>query len=209
MSTKMWTRRLIAGLGVVLTAVIAPGCGDTVRSSRSPAYLILTDLSAEAGCFDEEESNELSSDVQTGGGVCEDIGIVTLRVALKDIGQPGSAVGPTANNVITVTRHRVNFRRTDGRNTPGVDVPWPFEGAGTVTVTTDDTELSFVLVRAQAKLESPLRQLADAAFAGLGGAGLISTIADVTFYGHDQVGNEVAVTGSISVNFADWADPDN
>jgi hypothetical protein len=209
MSTKMWTRRLIAGIGLVLTAVIAPGCGDAVRSSRSPAYLVITELSAEAGGFEEEASNELNSDVQTDGGVFEDVGVVTLRLALKDIGQPGSGVGPSANNVITVTRHRVNFRRTDGRNTPGVDVPWPFEGAGTVSVSTDETEMSFVIVRAQAKLESPLRQLANASFGGLGGAGLISTIADVTFYGHDQVGNEVTVTGSISVNFADWADPDN
>jgi hypothetical protein len=59
------------------------------------------------------------------------------------------------------------------------------------------------MVRAQAKLEPPLRNLR----AG-GGAGLISTIADVTFYGKDQTGTDVSVTGSISVNFADWADPD-
>ena len=44
------------------------------------------------------------------------------------------------------------------------------------------------------------------ALSGLGGAVAISTIADVTFYGRDQVGNEVSVMGSISVNFADWAD---
>jgi hypothetical protein len=29
----------------------------------------------------------------------------------------------------------------------------------------------------------------------------------VTFYGTDQAGNEVQATGSISVNFSDWADP--
>ena len=60
----------------------------------------------------------------------------------------------------------------------------------------------FALVRAQAKVEAPLKSLA-----GGGGAALISTIADVTFYGKDQTGNDVAVTGSISVNFADWGDP--
>jgi hypothetical protein len=42
---------------------------------------------------------------------------------------------------------------------------------------------------------------------GQGGAFAISTIADVTFYGTDQTGNDVSVTGSISVNFADWGDP--
>ena len=46
------------------------------------------------------------------------------------------------------------------------------------------------------------------ALRGLGGSVLISTIANVTFYGHDQTGIPVSVTGSISVNFADWADPE-
>jgi hypothetical protein len=206
MSTKTCMRGLVTA-GVALAALLAPGCGDVVRNSRSPAYLIIEDLSAEAGGVEEEATNELSSDVLTNGGVFEDAGIVTFRLALKNIGQPGSTVAPTDNNVITVNRYRVNFRRTDGRNTPGVDVPWPFEGAGTVSVT-DEAQLSFVLVRAQAKLEAPLGQLADPTATGLGGAGLISTIADVTFYGRDQVGNDVSVTGSISVNFADWADPD-
>jgi len=58
------------------------------------------------------------------------------------------------------------------------------------------------MVRAQAKIESPLVELR-----GSGGAIIISTLADVTFYGQDQNGNQVAVTGTISVNFADWADP--
>ena len=68
-----------------------------------------------------------------------------------------------------------------------------------------DTPVSvvFSLVRTQAKLEPPL-----IALRGLGGAIAIATLADVTFYGRDQTGNEVSVTGTISVNFADWADPD-
>jgi hypothetical protein len=43
---------------------------------------------------------------------------------------------------------------------------------------------------------------------GGNGALVISTIADVTFFGKDQTGRDVTVTGSISVNFADWADED-
>ena len=34
----------------------------------------------------------------------------------------------TPINAITLTRYRVDFRRTDGRNTPGVDVPYGFDG---------------------------------------------------------------------------------
>ena len=61
----------------------------------------------------------------------------------------------------------------------------------------------FVLVRAQAKVEAPLKSLRRRRRRRS-----ISTIADVTFYGKDQTGNDVAVTGSISVNFADWGDPE-
>jgi hypothetical protein len=120
---------------------------------------------------------------------------------MKDIGLYG-ANGPSRNNYITVNRYRVTYKRSDGRNTPGVDVPFGFDGAGTVTVTDQDAGLAFVLVRVQAKLEPPLMNLRNG-----GGADTISTIADITFYGRDQAGNDISVTGSISVNFADWADP--
>jgi len=81
-------------------------------------------------------------------------------------------------------------------------VPYGFDGATTGTISESDATLTFVLVRVQAKLESPLVNLA-----GLGGAQAIATLADVTFYGRDQAGNDVKVTGSINVTFADFSDP--
>jgi hypothetical protein len=41
-----------------------------------------------------------------------------------------------------------------------------------------------------------------------GNARFISTIAEITFYGRDQAGNEVTAVGMMNVNFGDWADPD-
>jgi hypothetical protein len=180
------------------------GCSSTVREGRSPAYLIIDTLAASSGNEPDKTSGELSSDVTTLGTVFEDLGSVTFSAALKDIGPAGSTPTPTSNNFITVNRYHVSFRRSDGRNTQGVDVPYAFDGAGTVTVSDKPTTLVFVLVRTQAKMEPPLRNLQ-----GGGAAQVISTIADITFYGRDQVGNDVAVTGSISVNFADWADPES
>jgi hypothetical protein len=83
-----------------------------------------------------------------------------------------------------------------------VDVPYPFDGAVTMTVTGPGSGTTFTIVRNQAKAEAPL-----AALAGGGGAVVISAIARVTFYGHDQTGREVSISGQISVNFADWGDP--
>jgi hypothetical protein len=81
----------------------------------------------------------------------------------------------------------------------GVDVPFAFDSGVTATVA-GATTIGFTLVRIQAKQEAPLQALAFG-----GGANTISTIARVTFYGHDQTGREVTVTGNIEVDFADWA----
>jgi len=194
--------RQTIGLGLLAAAAGVSSCGSTVREGRSPAYLIVQRIEAASGAKDDEFSDELSSDVLTNNSVFEDLARVTFSLRLKDIGPAGAPTSPTANNFITVNRYRVTFRRTDGRNTPGVDVPYGFEGAGTVTVGTTDTTMSFVIVRGQAKVESPLKELTNG-----GAVQSISTIADITFYGRDQTGNDVSVTGSISVNFSDWGDP--
>jgi hypothetical protein len=195
-------RRMTAlAVGPVL-ALGAVACSDTVRQGRSSSYLIVDSVQAAQGNDQSTFSGELSSDVITKGTLYEDLGQATFTLALKDVGPSGSTPAPTTNNFITVTRYHVSYRRTDGRNTPGVDVPFGFDGAGTATVSDSGGTLVFVLVRAQAKAEPPLANLQ-----GQGGASMISTIADVTFYGKDQTGNDVAVTGSISVNFADWGDP--
>jgi len=94
----------------------------------------------------------------------------------------------------------VVYRRTDGHNTPGVDVPYPFDAAVTVTVGANGASSGFQLVRNAAKQEAPLRALAT-------NPDIISTIADVTFYGHDQAGNDVSATGSITVDFGNFGDP--
>lgn len=183
-----------------LVAFAGAGCSDTVLTGQSSAYMILERLEAAAGGSGSatQFTGLLRSDVATEGSVFEDNGRVALRLAMKDVTNPNA---PTTNNLITLNRYRVDFRRTDGRNAPGVDVPYGFEGALGLTVTPEGQTGVFTLVRAQAKLEAPLVTLR-----GGGGALVISTIADVTFFGKDQTGRDVTVTGSISVNFADWAD---
>ena len=201
--TTVLIRRTVR-LGLLATVVAGlSGCSSTVREGRSPAYLIVQRIEAASGAEDDKFSDELSSDVLTNNSVFEDLARVTFRLGLKDIGPAGAPTSPTANNFITVNRYTVTFRRTDGRNTPGVDVPYPFEGAGTVTVLATDSTMSFVIVRTQAKVESPLRELTNG-----GAARTISTIADITFFGRDQAGNDVSVSGAIGVNFSDWGDPD-
>jgi len=198
-------------LGILLSAVQFGGCGKAVRQGEGPAYLVLEQLLAASGAVPDEFGNVVSSDVLTFVKVeaarvptiFEDPGRARFRVAMKDIGATESAAAPSANNLITITRYRVTFIRADGRNTPGVDVPYPFDGAITHVATGTATTAGFTLVRAAAKAEAPLLALV-----GGGGARFLSTIAEVTFYGYDAAGNAVSVSGRLSVNFADWGDPE-
>ena len=192
-----WATRSVrpaAVAGLALAALGVSACGsDYVRNGQASSYLIIDRLiMSESGTSAPFQSDVMSDS----GSIFEDGAVVRLSAEMKNINSPTSA-----NNFITVTRYRVTFRRSDGRNAPGVDVPYAFDGAASATVEVgDEVTVPFVMVRIQAKLEQPLASLR-----GHGGAGAISTIADVTFFGHDQTGREVSVTGSTSVNFADWA----
>ena len=112
------------------------------------------------------------------------------------------SAGTTSNNLnaVTFTHYRVTYRRTDGRNTEGVDVPYSFDSGVSLTVLNDTAvSVGFELVRSSAKAEAPLRAL-------LSNGEVISTIATVTFYGHDQTNKGVEVTGTIGIDFANFAD---
>lgn len=207
MGTRMRGRRAWrwAALPLMSGVLLLAGCHSKVTEGRAASYLIVNSLGG-AKSGSTTFGNILQSDVMSNnGGIWEDNGRVTMTVALKDITSP---TGPTTNNFITINRYRVAFRRTDGRNQQGVDVPYAFEGGITFTVTDQPATATFVLVRVQSKLEAPLQALGSLGGSAGGSAIVISTIADVTFYGFDQTGTEVTATGSISVNFANWADED-
>ena len=199
---------------VVVAAVAAASvsCGDVARSGRSPVYLIVDSLQGSRGASAPGIlSGTLTSDVitivQTPTPPCPcptvfgDSGQVILSSALKDIGTTGVPAAPTTNNQVTITRYHVAYVRADGRNVEGVDVPYAFDGAVTGTVAVGGSlTLGFELVRNIAKQEAPLMQLQSSAT-------ILTTIANVTFYGTDLVGNEVDVTGSITVEFGNFGDP--
>lgn len=192
--------RLAQGIAVAALALISTSCGDLTRQGTASSYLIVSTLEAASGADPATFGGTLNSDVVTVVDdvptVFNDLGRVRFRLAMKD-----SLTQPTTNNFITVNRYRVNFVRADGRNTPGVDVPYPFDGAFTGTVGSGgETTIGFELVRHIAKAEAPLAALARNLL-------VISTIAEVTFYGRDQTGREVIATARIGIDFANFGDP--
>jgi hypothetical protein len=210
-STK-WMQTI--GIGAIALAVLTSGCGDVVRQGRSPVQLVINSLEAASGAEPDDLGTTLLSDVQTlversvnGETVMvptifNDVGQVIMSLILKDPGQSGIIATPSALNQVTITRYRVEYRRTDGRRVQGVDVPFSFDSAVTFTVPTEGTiEAGFEIVRHTAKQEAPLAAL-------MRNPDVISTLADVTFYGRDQAGNDISVTGTMGINFGNFADPE-
>lgn len=204
--------KLPALLGIV---AVLSGCGGQyMRDGRSPVRLVIASLQGASGATPNEMSPVAHSDVITlitTGGSCTpnnpcpttfgDPGQVELRVQLRDIGSPTSPATPSSLNSVTMSRYHVEYRRADGHNVQGVDVPFAFDGAATFTVPSDGSiTAGFTLVRNVAKDEAPLAALAT-------GETLITTIAYVTFYGRDLAGNDVSVTGLIEVTFGNFGDP--
>ncbi len=204
----------LTGVAVALLASLSAGCGEVARNGRAPAMAIISVMEGASGAEPDEWGTMLNSDVQTlvaqtiDGDevrvptVYSDNGRVTMRLQLRDPGVPGIPAAPSALNEVTFTRYLVTYRRADGRNTPGVDVPYPLDSAATFTVPADgQATMPFVLVRHTSKQEAPLGALVNSSV-------IISTIADVTFYGRDQAGNDVTATGSIGVFFGNFGDPE-
>jgi len=211
----MKTMRIaIHALTAAVLVAATTSCGSVVRDGRSPVILVVDSIGGIRGAATiGQATSTLSSDVHTvvtTGGTCttanpcptvfSDAGQGVMHIVLKDIGLPGTSPAPSSNNSVTITRVHVSYRRTDGRNQEGVDVPYAFDTASTATVGgTTSVTMGFELVRIQAKQEAPLLQLRNS-------GQVISVIADVTFYGQDIVGNAVSATGSINIDFANFGD---
>jgi hypothetical protein len=207
--------RLLALASTVVASVASSvGCGDVARQGRSANFLVIDTLLASRGAKEPGPLvTTLVSDVLTSvtspapctaeqpcPTIFNDLGQVELRLSPKDVGTAGVGNQPSSNNQVTISRYRVVYRRTDGRNTPGVDVPYAFDGGATATILAGSTAtIGFEIVRHDAKRESPLAQLVTEGT-------VISTIAEVTFYGRDQVGNDINVTGSIQIDFGNFGD---
>ncbi len=208
------TVKLVKFVAVLALAGMSASCGEMSRQGRSPVQIVIRSLSAASGASSSDTGGTLQSDVvvlvteepcspeSPCPTIVNDVGEVEMALVLKDPGSPGVPASPTALNMVTIDRYRVEYRRTDGRNVQGVDVPYAFDSGLTFTIPSDgQATAGFQIVRHTAKQEAPLRALRS-------NGTIISTIATVTFYGRDQAGNEISASGNIGIDFGDFADPD-
>jgi hypothetical protein len=206
MSTDDWRARpkVVWGgrarlLVVAFAAVLLASCSQAVRTGQSPAYLVLNTLTAakgggaNSGTFGSSLPSDVITIVNGTPTIFADNGQAGLTLQMKDVLET-----PSPASAVTLTQYHVKYTRSDGHNVQGVDVPYEFDGGIGVTISAAGS-VTFTLVRVQAKQEAPLAALAN-------NGQVLSTIAEVTLYGHDQNGNAVNVTGRINVDFSNWGD---
>ena len=146
----VWGSRLLA-LALITSTVFTTSCGDTVRQGTGNSFLILNGIEAASGA--EPDRPERDPALGRGDGRRRRADDLQRRrpgavhPGLKDPGTTTAPNAPTQFDFITLDRYRVRFIRTDGRNTPGVDVPYGFDGAMTITVSGGEPSAGFKIVR--------------------------------------------------------------
>lgn len=195
----LWTKKhILMGLALLAASIFLPACNPLEDESRSNSILFVENVTGKD--MSGTDAGFLQSDVlKTDNTIVADTAKATLSARLMD---PAPILGTSQYSDIMVTRYVVSFSRTDGRNRPGADVPFPFEGSLSALVRVDSTtSVDFVIVREAAKLEAPLINLRDSAYGDI-----LNMTAKIEFYGHDLADKAVKATGYLTVYFANYAD---
>jgi len=194
--SRSFIRSTVVRAGLLLGAAGFSACSAGYSTeSNAPVLLIIASING---------GTPLSSDVFADGAVIADQAQLDIAVRFKN---PNIETVPSIPNAVVIERYEVRYRRSDGRGVEGQDVPYAISGnitaAYDVKVSGTDP-LSIEVVRAQAKLEPPLRNLRGILpGTSLGGAYIVTMIADITLHGRTISGKTVTATGSLQIDFAD------
>jgi len=183
----------VVGLGLI--ALSFNGCAaDWVKQNQGDVIMRIVGF---------VPSTPVQSDVHDEAGVLTDEVNVNVAVRFKNPNLPV----PSVPNAVFLERYTVEYVRSDGRAVQGVDVPFAITGNVTAVIdvaSSGAVAVPIEIVRAQQKLEPPLRNLRD-----LRGSLVITCFANVTVYGRTTEGSTVSASGSLQVDFADWPVVDN
>jgi hypothetical protein len=184
-------------LTVAVAFVILAGCNTLSRQAQSSSLIIIESITGKTTGGDEVAF--LESDVLRTGGVQADAATANITIRLVN---PDPINGPSQFNDVVLTNYRVTYELQNSPGTPGVDVPFPFDGNfSTVLCEVDkSTAVPFVVVLATAKLSAPLSAL-------VGTLNVIESKAKIEIFGHDLNDKPVTATGYLMIYFADYQDP--
>lgn len=202
-------------LVLLAVALVSYACTRVEDNSRSASLLTMTSVQGVTGAASGtgqtstpllsdtcDSPNTAPQDPQT-CVVVNDNADLTFRNDFLQIG-PGSGVsgGPTFLNDVVVSRYRVDYIRPNGRNTPGVDVPFGIDGTMNVTVPANNSATgSIIVVRHEAKREPPLSELDNGP-----AENVLTANAQIQCYGTDLAGRVVSAIGWLEIHFANYAE---
>jgi hypothetical protein len=189
----------VSKASVLIASLSLGGCAaDYVTGSNAPVNLYIAAIEGTNGPV-------LRSDVEP---ALPDFASVLLAVRTKN---PNVDISQKVAMAVLIERYEVRFFRSDGRNVEGVDVPHRISGAVRFPIDVESSgtsELLLEVVRSQAKLEPPLRNLrfnntnTDTGFGS--GAIILTTFAEITLHGKTIAGQSVTANGILQVDFADF-----
>ena len=182
-------RRKSQLLIMALLPFLAVSCNPVAGDSRSAVILVVTGFSDTDG----DRSGMFSDVVNDDTSVSDDFLFINTVTEKK-----APSTEPSDLFRVTLFAYEVRYTRPDGANEPGVDVPFPFTFSTSGTILPEESsETEIFMVRKEAKLESPLRDL------WFGDGQRIFATATVTIFGQDQVENSVSAAASIPIIFED------
>lgn len=168
-------------------ALILTACGDPIGGSGKSAVFL--SVSAPGGTQFSVFADVYNAALP--GGVGPDTADVVIKSIYKNQTEPPATVFAD----VIIEEYRVTYFRYDGNT----NVPEPFVRPLNISVPSGgETALNFVVLRGDAKLKSPLKELAFG-----GGEGEIWFNAVVEFFGEDLAGNAVEAKTVITIRAAD------
>lgn len=180
----------VVGLGLIVLSF--NGCApDWVKQNQGDVIMRIVGFSP---------GDPFQSDVAGDATIVGDEVSVNVAVRFKNPNLPT----PSVPNAVFLERYTIEYVRSDGRAVQGVDVPFALTGNVTAVIdvaSSGSVGVPIELVRVQQKLEPPLRNLAG----GLGSSVVITCFANVTLYGRTTEGSVVSASGSLQIDFTDYA----
>ncbi len=174
---------------LILGAWYSIGCSKPADTSLNFTNSFVTVVSI-------NDNKPFQSDVLTDGFGSDDVVTVNFKSeSWVDADDPTVPRTSPLNTVLLNTYH-VTHQRSDGGPNPS-----DFTTGMNLTIPIDsEAAANVVLVRAFDKHRSPLEELRD--------DGEMFTTSVITFYGEDGYGNDVSVSTSIAISFANFPDSD-
>ena len=162
-------------------------CGDPAAGPGKSAVFLIADGGDKWGIYSDVYNAALPG--KAGDSLFE----ITIKSERKD----PTKISLSVYSDVILKEYRIVYYRVDGNP----NVPSPITVAMSSRVPVDGkTELNLLVLPRDAKLKSPLKELAFG-----GGEGTIDLSAAITFYGEDLSGNAVSCDYTLFIHAGDFA----